>query len=115
MASPIEYTNNTWDFRFSIQDSNGADVNLNGYKLRFTVKKKPDTDPEDDDPTNTIDSQDFDINTSITYKDVQVDKSKTDIAPWTYYAGFRYITPAWKSKNVESQITVKQSITNRTA
>lgn len=56
-------------------------MNLNGYKLRFTVKKKPDTDPEDDDPTNTIDSQDFDINTSITYKDVQVDKSKTDIAP----------------------------------
>lgn len=81
MASPIEYTNNTWDFRFSIQDSNGADVNLNGYKLRFTVKKKPDTDPEDDDPTNTIDSQNFDINTSVTYKDVQVDKSKTDIAP----------------------------------
>ena len=115
MASPILFTNDTWDFRFSIQDSNGADVNLNWYKLRFTVKKKPDADAEDDDAENTVNSQDFDISTSVTYKDVQVPKENTNIAPWTYYAGFRYITPAWKSKNVESQITVKQSITNRTA
>lgn len=113
MASPILFTNDTWDFRFDLTDTNGNLVNLNGYKLRFTIKKKPDTDGEDDDAENTVDSQDFDINTSITYKDVQVAKENTGVAPWTYYAGFRYITPAWKSKNVETQITVKQSITNR--
>ena len=70
-------TNDTWDFRMSLKDTTGALVDLNGYKLFFTIKRTP--DDIETDGTN-INKQDFTISTSVLYKDIQVAKEDTDIA-----------------------------------
>lgn len=107
MASPILKTNDSWNFRFSLTDTAGAVVDLNGYKLRFRIKKN-----RTDEDVDAVDSQDFDIATSVLYKDIQVEKEDTDIAEGTYWVGTRYISPSGKSKSVDTQITVKKSISN---
>lgn len=101
----------TWPFTFKIRDVLTWEfIDLNGYRIFFTIKRRFDTDATD---AEAIYEDDVTIATSITYHTFVVPATDTDVDPGVCIYWFRYITPTGVELSVDNQFEVVQTVTNR--
>lgn len=81
----------TWKFSAVLKED-GVALDLSGYTILFTIKHFTDTDATDGQAVYEDDVV-IATGTPVLKQTFTITPGDSDIAPWLYMQGFRYITP----------------------
>lgn len=109
---PIYKRGVPWTFTFRIREADGSYRSLNGYTLFFAIKKKLDTDAQDDATNTTVYKTSAVISTAVTSKEIIVPKTDTDVDEGTYYVGAKLVSGSIEVP-IDTKIQVELTTNNR--